>query len=152
MTGVGIRIDTPNLDAIQARLAKLRNPQIDRLLKGLGAKVEAQTRLRIADQKTSPEGDAWKPWSEDYAKTRNSGQSLLQGEGHLLDSIQFVVGADSVEVGSNLIYAAIHQFGGEAVDMPEIVARPYLGLSSQDTQDLERVQKRWLNRLEKELR
>ena len=41
-------------------------------------------------------------------------------------------------VGSELVYAAIHQFGGKAVGRPH-PARPYLGLSPENISDLEQV-------------
>jgi phage gpG-like protein len=58
------------------------------------------------------------------------------GEGDLLDSIQYLVAGGTVEWGSNLVYAAIHQFGGEEVDMPGLPARPYLGLSPENETEL----------------
>lgn len=81
------------------------------LLHALGAVVESQTRRRIADEKTSPSGQPWDDWSPEYARTRNGNQSLLQGEGGLLDSIQFVVDRNQVRVGSPLAYARVHQEG-----------------------------------------
>ena len=41
-----------------------------------------------------------------------------------------------VEVGSALVYAAIHQLSGAGTKRPNIPARPYLGVSDQDEQDL----------------
>ena len=57
------------------------------------------------------------------------------GEGDLLDSIQFITRGAEVEVGTNLIYGAIHQFGGAEVGM-KIPARPYLGLSPDNEANL----------------
>ena len=42
---------------------------------------------------------------------------------------------DEVEVGTNVEYAAIHQFGGDEVGI-NIPARPYLGLSPDNEADL----------------
>lgn len=81
------------------------------LLHALGAVVESQTRRRISDEKESPSGQSWDDWSPDYAKTRHGNQSLLQGQGDLLDSIQFVVERDKVRIGSPLPYARAHQEG-----------------------------------------
>lgn len=106
------------------------------LLENVGALVESQTRQRIQEDKIGPDGQAWAEWSERYGRTRNSGQSLLQSEGDLLDSIQYLVGRDVVEVGSNLIYAATHQYGDDARGIP---ARPYLGLSDEDERELDEL-------------
>ena len=55
-----------------------------------------------------------------------------------VDSIQFIAGANEVEVGTNLIYGAIHQFGGAEVGI-DIPARPYLGISAENAADIEAV-------------
>ncbi len=111
------------------------------LLGAVGAELESQTRRRIAEEKESPEGKPWAAWSEGYARTRHSGHGLLVGEGALLDSIAYAVSSDgSVVVGSNLVYAAIHQFGGAEAGKPGLPpARPYLGLSAENTRDVEGV-------------
>lgn len=136
------------------------------LLESLGAVVESQTRRRISDEKTAPDGSAWTPWSTAYQKTRHGNQSLLQGEGALLDSIEYQVQRNSVRVGSALAYAGVHQDGfsgsvqvpahirritqafGKALKFPvyssvgaftrqmEMPARPYLGLSSDNQTEL----------------
>ena len=41
---------------------------------------------------------------------------------------------DAVPVGSNLICAAIHHFGGAEVGRPGL--RPYLGISAENERDL----------------
>lgn len=81
------------------------------LLDALGGIVESQTKRRIQDEKSSPNGKPWAEWSSAYAKTRHGNQSPLQGDGDLLDSIQFVVEKNQVRIGSPLAYAAVHQDG-----------------------------------------
>lgn len=100
------------------------------LFDGIGALLESSTRERF-ETKTGPDGQAWPEWSEEYALDREAHHSLLVGEGDFQDSNQFYAGANEVGVGSNLVYAAIHQMGGEEVGM-NIPARPYLGLSDED--------------------
>ncbi|EEE2001878.1 phage morphogenesis protein [Salmonella enterica subsp. enterica serovar Kotte] len=139
------------------------------LLHSLGAVVESQTRRRIISEKTAPSGEAWPAWSDSYAGTRHSGQSLLRGNGDLLDSIQFVVERGRVRVGSSLSYAGVHQDGfsgkvrvgahqrlvtqafGRALRYPvwqsvgafsrqvEIPQREYLGVSATNREELMRV-------------
>ena len=55
---------------------------------------------------------AWMGWSPAYAKKRAGGQ-ILQLSGRLAASIVSESDNDSASVGSNVAYAAIHQFGGE---------------------------------------
>jgi len=81
------------------------------LLDALGGIVESQTRRRIADEKSSPEGSPWADWSDSYKRSRTGNQSLLQSGGDLLDSIQYVVEKSQVRIGSPLAYAAVHQDG-----------------------------------------
>lgn len=112
------------------------------LLEREAAIVESQTRRRISEEKTSPEGEAWPKWSTGYAKTRHGGHSLLQSEGHLLDSLTTAIGTSANEayVGSNLIYAAIQNSGGTDNMAPGpagIPAREYLGISDENLQDIE---------------
>ncbi|PZE09271.1 phage virion morphogenesis protein, partial [Pseudomonas sp. 57B-090624] len=106
---------------------------VEPLLEGLGAEVESQTRRRIQSDKTSPSGEPWQGWSEAYAETRHSGQSLLQSMGPLLNSISYQVQGDSVLVGSPLIYAATHNFGDPDRGIPQ---REFLGVEGQDFEDL----------------
>lgn len=135
MTGVDLSYDLRDLenvaDALNRALGVLSQRE---LLDVVGAIAESGSRRRIQYEKKDPDGKRWKPWSRHYAQTRHSGHSLLSGEGHLLDSIQHSVDGDSVSVGSNKVYAAIHQFGGAAGRGQKalIPARAYLGLSKLD--------------------
>lgn len=81
------------------------------LLHALGAVVENQTKRRISDEKTAPDGRPWPDWSPQYEATRHGNQSRLEDGGDLRDSIQFFVERDSVRVGSPLAYARVHQEG-----------------------------------------
>ena len=103
--------------------------------------IESQTKRRISEDKTGPDGDPWRDWSASYAQTRHSGHSLLQGNNSLLTSIAFDQQGGQTLVGSDLPYAAIHQFGGEAGrnKAVTIAARPYLGLSDDDQRELEDI-------------
>jgi len=133
MTGIALIIDTtPGLEQAVEKLNALgRNGFMAELLDGVGALVAGQTQERIASEKRAPDGSPWRAWAERTAERRHGGQSLLLQEGDLLTSIHHVVSGNEVRVGSNLVYAAIHQFGGRAGrnQAVEIPARPYLGLS-----------------------
>jgi len=97
------------------------------------------------DQGESPYGEKWKPLADDTkhgrlrhnksnfrkngklsAKGRResaSGFQPLVDTGNLRNSITRNVSGNSVEVGTDLIYGATHQFGSENGDIP---ARPFL--------------------------
>ncbi|WP_027366937.1 phage virion morphogenesis protein [Desulfocurvibacter africanus] len=144
---VALQVDLSGIDRLAKRLERLRHLDTRGLLDDIGATVEAQARERIASEKESPEGEPWQAWSERYRLTRVGDKSLLSDQGHLYDSIthtQGIVG-DTVEVGTNLVYAAIHQFGGQAGrrGSATIPARPYLGLSEGNVSDLARLVDDW---------
>ena len=85
---MGISVEVIGAEKLQQmRLAieKLSDSSLQQeLLESIGAVVESQTRRRISDEKTSPAGERWEEWSEGYSKTRSGNQSLLQGNGDLL--------------------------------------------------------------------
>ncbi|BCS94612.1 Mu phage tail completion protein GpG [Desulfoluna limicola] len=134
MAGTGIII-THDMAKLTQRLDRLTHLALDDLLDNMGSEVENQTRRRISDEKTAPDGSDWPEWSERYAATREEHHSLLQGEGDLLDSMTYDVEGDAVVVGSPLVYAAIQHFGGEAVGKA-LPPHPYLGLSDENEEDL----------------
>ncbi len=133
----GIRYEVQGLDEALAALARIVENR-PKMLKMIGAAVESQTRERIGSERTAPDGTAWPAWAAVTAARRHSGQSLLQASGTLIDSLHYVVDGDEVTVGSGMVYAAIHQFGGEAGRgrKVKIPARPYLGISAQNEADL----------------
>ena len=110
---ISIRYQFSQVENVARAMHAIENLNKHELLDELGAEVESQVRRRIHDEKHSPEGIPWPAWSPAYAKTRHGNQSLLQGDGGLLDSIQYVVSGGEVEIGSNLPYAAIHNEGGK---------------------------------------
>lgn len=139
MSGAQIELTLQGIAAVEARLGRLASADLDDLAFDAGALIEASTRERIATEKTSPEGAAWPAWSTRHAASRKASHSLLVEGNSLLTSIQNYTQGDTVKVGSNLVYAAIHQFGGKAgrgrkVTIP---ARPYLGLSDADREAVE---------------
>ncbi|MDF3931393.1 phage virion morphogenesis protein [Pseudomonas citronellolis] len=133
MTGAAINVNLLQDPRLARRLDRLAELDLGPLLEGIGAEVESQTRRRIQVNKASPSGSPWPEWSADYAETRHSGQSLLQGEGHLLSSLTVQVIDDSVLVGSPLVYAATHQYGDEERGIPQ---REFLGLEGNDLEDV----------------
>lgn len=152
MTGTAIVIQSHELDALRRRLDAMGHLNTKPLLRSLAAEGESQTRRRIESEKTSPEGQPWRGYaSSDYElrKRQRSSGGLLESTGALLDSIRaFVEGDDTAGWGSNLVYAAIHQFGGTEDMAPgpaAIPARPYLGASEENMDDLVAIADDWLD-------
>jgi phage gpG-like protein len=127
VSGAAMEIDLREYGRLQRAIVGLSQARFHGLMDAIGTEVESQTRRRIDDEKRSHDGKDWKDWSREYAKTRGPQHSLLVGEGHLRDSTthNVVAGGLELEVGSNLVYAGVHQ-----------KTRPYLGLSRRDEDDV----------------
>jgi len=142
MSGVVHDVQLESREA-NAALARLSPDLLAQIADEIGSLVEDQTKRRIEDEKTAPDGTPWAPWSPSYAarlKKRNasSARSLLVGVGDLRESIQNLVVGTDVMVGTNLVYAAIQQAGGDtSAGHPPIPARPYLGLSIENATEIE---------------
>jgi phage virion morphogenesis protein len=91
--------------AVQTALAKLAGQIANRtpMLDAIGADLKKRVQLNFRNSQ-SPEGVAWEP-----LKSR-SGKPLLDS-GRLRDSIDSQTNGDGVSIGTNVIYAAVHQFG-----------------------------------------
>jgi phage virion morphogenesis protein len=156
MASAEVNFDLRELDGLAKLLekAKLSSSDRGRLLKNIGAEVEVQTQERF-DTRRDPEGNPWKKLAQktrDYYLSKGlGGGSLLVQDGGLRDSIESRADDWSVLVGATKVYAAIHQFGGEirpkskaALFVPgygmlqkvNIPARPYLGISASNAEDI----------------
>ena len=145
MAGVSIQVESAGLERLAKRLAAIADAAArSALLESVAAEIESQTHRRIREGGPAPDGAAWAPWSNAYVLTRQGGQGKLFSEGDLDDSIQALVSGDEAEVGTNLVYGAIHQFGGGEVGIA-IPARPYLGLSASDAADIDAIVDDWLD-------
>lgn len=135
-------VDTRGLVIPERKLKKLSVLDTIDLLDTMGAVIESQTRNRIDKEKKDPEGTSWVDLDPDYErwKKKRSSGGILVLFGHLLDSISYNVTSGEIEVGSNLVYAWIHQVGSEDGDTP---ARPYLGLSDENVTELRGVVNDW---------
>jgi len=93
---------------------------------------------RNFEEKRAPDGTPWKPLAESTkrAKARKgrSPEDILILNRILMGSIHPEAYPDRVEIGTDIIYAAIHQFGGLAGrgHSVEIEAREYLGVRDED--------------------
>ena len=148
MAGVSIEIEGEGLKRLEQRLAAIADPRTRReALESVAAEIETQARRRIEAGGPAPDNTDWADWSKDYARTRRGGGGKLFLEGDLLGSLQSSVSGDEAEVGTNLRYGAIHQFGGAEVGRPSLPARPYLGLSGDDEADIEEIVTETIERL-----
>ena len=99
----------------------------------IGEFVLNRTRERFNSQ-TAPDGSPWAALSPGYAqrKKRNK-DKILTLRGNLRGLPNYRAGPHEVRIGTPLIYGATHQFGNPNLNIP---ARPFLGLSQSDEQEL----------------
>lgn len=117
-----IEIAVTGPDEVVALVARIRDRMGEHgpLLDGIGATLVGNIHLGFHDSK-SPHGEAWLP-----LKYRQ-GKPLLD-TGRLRNSIHHTVtGPSDVQVGTDVIYAAIHNFGGQAGRNRKVTipARPF---------------------------
>ena len=158
MSGVTITVDVSGFDAIEAALSRLNPFEAGTLLESLARLIRESVRERILAGGPAPDGSAWAP-------NREGRTPILHRTGRLARSIDYAVSGMQAVVGSGLIYAAIHQFGGtivpksatalvfsvggrviraKKVTMP---ARPYIGLSGEDRAELVQAAVLYIRRL-----
>ncbi|WP_439861626.1 phage virion morphogenesis protein [Pseudomonas sp. MBLB4136] len=147
---VSIRINS-NLPLVQRLFKAMRQMGADPqpLLRDIAFLGESSTRERFRSQ-SGPDGQRWKP----SLRAQLFGGKTLTQDGHLGDSITSTADRTTAAWGTNRIYAAIHQFGGEikakgtaglrfkigerwaTKRQVSIPARPFLGVSADDAQDI----------------
>lgn len=132
--------------AITNALHELQSKVIDLrpVLLKIGEIVQKSTEDRLNSGKNvDPTGKPWvtlQPWYQKAKKKRQN--QILSLEGHLADSITHdVIDGHTAVVGTNVPYAAIHQFGGlvgkgSPFAGKEIKARPFLGISNDDKENI----------------
>lgn len=137
MTGARITLELDD-GAARSALAGLGQQLDDNgrtlLLEGIGEYLMGATRDRAALQ-VSPDGEPWAILSPRYAKRKaklRPGAPLLKFDYHMLgDQLSSQVIGDTLYHGTNAVYGARQQFGGGG-----ITARPWLGLSEADDQEV----------------
>lgn len=147
MDGVAISMDTRDLARVIPLVDGIGDFDKAQLLSSIGALGEDQTRRRITDEKTGPDGAAW-------PKNRAGTPTLVQSGQHLLQSIAWIQGGDSVEWGATWEYAHVHQYGATIVPSTAqrlsfmaggrrvfakkvtIPARPFVGLSASNAEEI----------------
>lgn len=94
----------------------------------------------------------WTPLSQETIQARQKKGywpgRILQMRGELAASISQAYSNDEAVVGTNKVYAGIHQFGGKAGrgHRANIPARPFLKLTEQDLNDIKEAVIEYLRR------
>ena len=106
-------IDQAELDRQNAFMAEQAARDPSGLMPRLGEYLQGSTQARFKTQ-TAPDGTPWAPLKQRYARRkRYNKDKVLTLRGYLRSYIHYQIpDAQTVEVGSNQKYAAIHQLGG----------------------------------------
>lgn len=144
MSGVRVTVQVRNVQVLNF-LNDLSRMDTHQVFDEIGAYLVSETNRRFQET-VDPDGKAWEPSQRAQAE----GGKTLVDYGHLRDSITHIVAADGrgVEVGTNMVYGAIHQFGGQAGRgrSVTIVPRPYLGVNDLDVREIEFISHEFLRR------
>ncbi len=149
-TGTSIVVDVSGLAALDRLVTRLSAFDATELMSAVGAMGESQTRRRITDEKTAPDGTAWAP-------NREGTSILLKSGEHLLGSLAWDASGTQAEWGASWEYAHVHQdgavinpktakqlsfmLGGKLVHAKSVTipARPFVGLSADNIEEIGRL-------------
>lgn len=138
MAGASVKMDLGGLqNLVQGLMQGMHNRQA--LMDAIGEALVSSTLERF-EKSVSPDGKSW-------AANKRGGQILVD-TGQLKGSIVYEASSDMVIVGTNKIYAAIHQFGGPAGKNHSVTieARPYLGINDDDREEIRYLAEQYLAR------
>lgn len=147
---ITVRIDAGQAVAAFRRLSRMMDDTRP-VMRAIGTGLVRGTHDRF-QAGVDPGGAPWKSLNPVYASGKRGAGILRESgmAGGLMGSIAMRAGRDEVEVGSNKIYAAVHQFGATITPKAgqflifrmggrlaiarsvTIPARPYLGVSGDD--------------------
>lgn len=122
------------------------------LAEEIGEMLVSSTQQRFEDEQ-APNGSKWEP----SQRAQDTGGKTLTDTAELKNSIGYIASPSGVSIGSNKVYAAIHQLGGTIkakngklkfklpnggfaqVDKVDIPQREYLGISEEDKEEAQEI-------------
>ncbi|MGQ7818818.1 phage virion morphogenesis protein [Metapseudomonas furukawaii] len=154
MAGAMISIDAGTeaasavLEQLAAYLDDLATP-----LQDLSEYMQLSTDERFRAQ-VGPEGTPWAPLSP-ATLARKKGARILRESGVLQDTLRGQIEGNELHFGTDRPYGAVHQFGqpkgksgttrrGASIPWGDIPARPYLGLSAEDENEIPMILRDYL--------
>jgi phage virion morphogenesis protein len=142
MAGTSVSVKAEGFSRLDLLIGRLANPDFTPLLDSIGALVVSQTETRITKTKAAPDGTKWPELNEAYSKRKKKGGGILELEGDLRDSlVHLVTGKTAVVIGTNLVYAATHQFGDPRRNIQQ---REFLGISPENEEAISGLIEAWI--------
>lgn len=155
MSSVSVRLDG-EVDELLAKLHQMSSIDKASVMNAIAEGLRTSTVERFGLEE-SPEGSKWKP----SIRATQKGSKTLTKSVALKNSIKAEADNTGAAVGTNLVYAATHQFGDERtirakngkylrfqigdrwVCVPSvrvnIPARPFLGVSKEDEEEIKAI-------------
>lgn len=155
MSSISVKMEG-DTEELLSKLKKISNTDTAGTIKAIAEGLRTSTVERFANEE-SPEGTKWKP---SVRVSENGGKTLTKSAG-LKTSIKSQSNNSGLAVGTNLEYAATHQYGadrtiharkvknlkfkvgGRWVSTPSvrvsIPARPFLGISKDDDAEIKEI-------------
>jgi phage virion morphogenesis protein len=131
MSGAGIEISLDkNYQKILDALADMSSPDKQAVLEHIAGELTDISEMAFQNEADPSTGEKWTPLKHPRGKksaTPGTTRPILWDSGLLGGSIRRELLDDSVMVGSNMKYAAAHQYGYSKRHIPP---RPYLGKPS----------------------
>ncbi|MEI7475371.1 MAG: phage virion morphogenesis protein [bacterium] len=133
---IEIKVEDKELQKLLNKLAE-KSQNLRPLMKNIAGIMQDSV-----EENFEKEGQKWTPLSESTIKQRKKKGywpgRILQRRGELAASITSKYDENSAVVGTNKVYAAIHQFGGDAGrgKKVKILARPYLKLGEKESVEI----------------
>lgn len=125
MAGTKFSIEPYGLKGTAQQIEKLvANGTSELALREVGEYLLESTQQRFIEMQ-APDGTPWEPLAIETLRNKKRPDRILTEEGNLADLLSYQLNSNELLLGSNLEYAATHQFGRD--DIPE---RPFLGLAT----------------------
>lgn len=155
MSSISVRLEE-DTDQLLERLKNIQNVDKAGIMNAIAEGLRTSTEERFQSQET-PEGVKWK---ESHRAREKGGKTLIRTS-DLRTSIKTEADSTGLAIGTNLIYAATHQFGDERTIRAKngkylkfkignkfvskqsgrvnIPARPFLGISEKDDEEIREI-------------
>ncbi|MEZ5571183.1 MAG: phage virion morphogenesis protein [Halioglobus sp.] len=149
MAGASLKVEwnSEDLKKVNKVFADLlaQTDNLEPLMRDIGEYLLPAHKDRIA-QGITPDGVAFEPLSPDYVSSERKRKSrgadkILILDDFLRGDLAYQVDGNGLQLGTNVVYGATHQFGRTKGNIP---ARPFLGFSDADIDEIEAIAQDYL--------
>jgi len=151
MAGINLEI-TVRHERVSALMERLARALADmRPVMAEIGEIVTESVQRNFEEERSPDGRRWAPLAPATLRRRRHKGHILVDTATLFKSIHPSPARRSVRVGTDVVYAAVHQFGigwrsstRSGRTMPAIPKRPFLGVRRSDWPEIKAAIEAWI--------